>query len=250
MDQACVKTALVTGSSSGLGKAIARELEKRSFRVIGLGRNKPDGVRDEDFILCDLNNPAELEKVPQELARRTAQLDVLVNNAGFGGYALWEELPQSDLRRMFEVDFFAPVRLAQLLLPMLTQTQGAIVNISSVAALAPVPCMGAYSAVKAALLSFSQTLRSEAALHKVRVLTVCPGRISTGFSSRAITLRQCPDTPGNKVDPARFARKVCNNIERNRRLLVFPAWYQLFIAFTRRCPELYMRMALKVWKLR
>lgn len=250
MSSNTTRTALVTGSSSGLGRALACELEKRAYRVIGLGRKKPENVAEEDFIVCDLSDPTALATVPQELAKRTDRLDLLVNNAGFGGYAAWEELPESDLRRMFEVDFFAPVLLTRLLLKDLSKTRGAIVNISSVAALAPVPCMGAYSAVKAALLSFSQTLRAEASVQSVRVITVCPGRISTGFSSRAIRLRECPETPGNQVDTAKFARKVCKAIDRNRRLVVFPNWYKLFVWFTRRCPELYMRMALKVWKLR
>ncbi|MBO5722538.1 MAG: SDR family NAD(P)-dependent oxidoreductase, partial [Lentisphaeria bacterium] len=215
------KVALVTGSSSGLGAAVAAELLKRNYRVIGLGRRKAGDIDDADFIVCDLNDPAAVEQVPAELARRTDRLDMLVNNAGFGGYATWEELPAAELRRMFEVDFFAPVRLAQLLLGKLSETRGAIINISSVAALAPVPCMGAYSAVKAALKSFSQTLRAEASLQNVRVLTVCPGRISTGFSSRAIRMRECPETPGNNVDPARFARRVVNSAERNRALIVY-----------------------------
>ena len=244
------KVALVTGSSSGLGLAVAKELAAQNFRVIGLGRKRPENVSEENFIVCDLGNPTDLEKVPGELAKRTDRLDILVNNAGFGGYATWEELPQSELRRMFEVDFFAPVRLAQMLIPMLAASSGAIVNISSVAALAPVPCMGAYSAVKAALYSFSRTLRAEASLQNIRVITVCPGRISTGFSSRAIALRACPDTPGNRVDPAKFARKVCKAVRCNQREILFPKWYSLFIKFTRLFPELYMRMALKVWKMR
>lgn len=244
-----LKVALVTGSSSGLGLAVAEELQKNNFRVIGLGRKKPEGVDDRDFIVCDLADISALEKVPEQLALRTDRLDVLINNAGFGGYATWEELPPAELRRMFEVDFFAPVRLAQLLLDTLSRSQGAIVNISSVAALAPVPCMGAYSAVKAALYSFSQTLRAEASLKNVRVITVCPGRISTGFSSRAIQLRECPETPGNRVDPAKFARSVVKALKRNKRQLIYPNWYRLFIAFTRIFPALYMRLALRVWKL-
>ena len=175
---------------------------------------------------------------------------MLVNNAGFGGYAAWEELPATELRRMFEVDFFAPVRLAQLMLPLLAESRGDIINIASVAAISTVPSMGAYSAVKAALKSFSQTLRAEASLQGIKVITVCPGRISTGFSSRAIRLRECPDTPGNNVDPARFARRVLKTLNRNRGILVYPGWYKLFNFFTNTFTDLYMRMALKVWKMR
>ena len=244
------KTALVTGSSSGLGKAIAQELARRNCRVIGLGRKKPDGVPEGDFIVCDLSDQSSVEAIPDELAKRTDRLDILVNNAGFGGYATWEELPQTELRRMFEVDFFAPARLAQMLLPKLSENSGFIINIASVAALAPVPCMGAYSAVKAALASFSATLRAEASLQKVKVLTVCPGRISTGFSSRAIILRECPETPGNNVSTGKFARKVVDSALKGKLRVIYPGWYRLFIAFTRLFPSTYMRMALKVWKLK
>lgn len=242
--------ALVTGCSSGLGKAVALELKRRSYRVIGLGRNLPEEGICDDFIICDLSDPDALEQIPSELADRTERLDLLVNNAGFGGYAAWEEMPPAELRRMFEVDFFSPVRLTQLLLNKLSESRGAIVNLASVAALAPVPCMGAYSAVKAALASFSVSLRAEASLKGVRVITVCPGRISTGFSSRAVRIRECPETPGNRVDVAKYARKVVNAVRRNKRLVVYPGWYRLFIAFTRLFPELYMSMALKVWKLK
>ena len=148
------------------------------------------------------------------------------------------------------MDFFAPVRLAQLLLPMLSESSGFIINTASVASFAPVPCMGAYSAVKAALASFSATLRAEAGVQNVKVLTLCPGRISTGFSSRAITLRECPDTPGNNVSTVKFARKVVNSALKGKGTLIYPGWYKLFIAFTRKFPETYMRMALKVWKLK
>lgn len=244
------KIALVTGSSSGLGQAIAQELARRNCRVIGLGRKKPDNVPDSDFIVCDLSDPSSVEQIPGELAKRTDRLDILVNNAGFGGYATWEELPPEELRRMFEVDFFAPARIAQMLLPMLSASRGNIINIASVAALAPVPCMGAYSAVKAAMASFSATLRAEAGLQNIKVLTVCPGRISTGFSSRAITLRECPETPGNKVSTEKFARKVVDSALKGKGMIVFPNWYRLFINFTRKFPESYMRMALKVWKLK
>ena len=244
-----IKVALVTGSASGLGQAIAAELQQHSFRVIGLGRRRPPEIPEEDFIVCDLSDPQAVENLPEDLAQRTDRLDLLVNNAGFGGYATWAELPPAELRRMFEVDFFAPVRVAQLLSGKLSESHGAIINISSVAALAPVPCMGAYSAVKAALKSFSATLRAEARLQHVRVITVCPGRISTGFSSRAIQLRTCPDTPGNHVDPRKFARRVYRALERNQAVLIYPFWYKFFIAFTHWCTELYMRLALKVWHL-
>ena len=244
------KTALVTGSTSGLGAAIATELRKRNFRVIGLGRSRPADTPETEFITLDLSQPGAAQTAASELRKRTGRLDLLVNNAGFGGYAAWEELPEADLRRMFEVDFFAPVLLTCELLPMLEAAQGGIIDLASVAALAPVPCMGAYSAVKGAFHHFSQTLRAELKRRRIRVLTVCPGRIATGFSSRAVRIRECPETPGGKVDTAKFARKVVNCFERDRARLIYPRWYGFFLAFTRTFPELYGKLACKLWKLK
>lgn len=242
--------ALVTGSSSGLGAALAAALTADGYRVIGAGRNRPADVPQEEFIVADFARPDAVGAVEAELRRRTGRLDLLVNNAGFGAYAAWEELPEAELRRMFEVDFFAPVALTATLLPLLKDSKGAIVNIASVAAKAPVPCMGAYCAAKAALAQFSETLHAETRIHGITVLTVYPGRISTGFSARAVQMRECPETPGSRIDPGVFARRVLRQLKTRRRALVFPFWYRFFIVFTRLCPELYDRCALKVWKLR
>lgn len=242
--------ALVTGSSSGLGAALAEALAANGFRVIGVGRNRPAGTPETEFITTDLARPDAAATVAAELQKRTARLDLLVNNAGFGGYAVWEELPEADLRRMFEVDFFAPVALTGALLAMLKASHGAIVDIASVAAKVPVPCMGAYCAAKAALAQYSETLHAELEPHGVTVLTVYPGRISTGFSSRAIRLRECPETPGTRIDPAVFARRVLRRLHRRRRAFIFPGWYRFFIAFARLFPNVYDRCARRVWKLR
>ncbi|MPN27657.1 hypothetical protein SDC9_175091 [bioreactor metagenome] len=110
--------------------------------------------------------------------------------------------------------------------------------------------MGAYCAAKAALAQFSETLHAETRIHGITVLTVYPGRISTGFSARAVQMRECPETPGSRIDPGVFARRVLRQLKTRRRALVFPFWYRFFIVFTRLCPELYDRCALKVWKLR
>ncbi|UKI33816.1 MAG: SDR family NAD(P)-dependent oxidoreductase [Lentisphaeria bacterium] len=180
------KIAVVTGASSGLGRAVAREFRRRGFTVIALCRHAPEADTADRFLAVDLTDAEQRTRAAAAIEQEFGRLDVLVNNAGIGSYATWEELSEEELRREFELDFFAPVELTRALLPLLEKSRGSIVNISSVAAQIPVGCMGAYNAVKAALRMYSLTLRMEVAGRGIHVLNVCPGRVDTGFSSRAL----------------------------------------------------------------
>ncbi|MBQ9777181.1 MAG: SDR family NAD(P)-dependent oxidoreductase [Lentisphaeria bacterium] len=241
-----MKIAVVTGASSGLGKAIAAELQRKGYTVAAVCRRDP-GFCD-DFIAADFSDPASRDAGVAELKKRYPHIDILVNNAGIGSYATWEELSEEELRREFEIDFFAPVAITRGLLDELAG--GCVVNISSAAALVPVACMGAYCAVKSALRAFSQTLKMELAGRNIHILNVCPGRIDTGFSSRAVGGRKPPETPGRTASNAEtFARKVCNAAERRRRELVYPYWYRFAGIFARMFPAVTESANRKIWKL-
>ena len=241
-----MKIAVVTGASSGLGKAIAVELQKREYTVVAVCRRDPGFCND--FVAADFSDPVSRDAGIAELKKRYPRIDILVNNAGIGSYATWEELSEEEMRREFEIDFFAPVALTRGLLENLEG--GCVVNISSAAALVPVACMGAYCAVKAALRAFSQTLKMEAASRNIHVLNVCPGRIDTGFSSRAVGGRKPPETPGRTASNAEtFARKVCNSITARRRELVYPCWYRLAALFSRLFPGVAENANRRIWKL-
>lgn len=126
-----------------------------------------------------------------------------------------------------------------------------MINISSAAAYIPVACMGAYNAVKAALRMFSVTLQMEVAGRGVHVLNVCPGRVDTGFSSRALGGRKPPETPGRTSSSAEvFARKVFNAYRKRKRELVYPGWYWFAIVFARWFPGCCERINRRVWQLK
>ena len=217
------KTAAVTGASSGLGRAVAREFRRRGFTVIALCRHAPEADTADRFLAVDLTDAEQRTRAAAAIEQEFGRLDVLVNNAGIGSYATWEELSEEELRREFELDFFAPVELTRALLPLLEKSRGSIVNISSVAAQIPVGCMGAYNAVKAALRMYSLTLRMEVAGRGIHVLNVCPGRVDTGFSSRALGGRKPPETPGRTASSAEeFARKLFRACRARRRELIYP----------------------------
>ena len=246
MDISAKPVAVVTGASSGLGKAIAGELKNQNFFVVAVCRRDP-GFCD-DFVCMDLADADSRDAGITVLKEKYPVISVLVNNAGIGSYATWEELTEAELRREFEIDFFAPVLLTRALLDELKN--GCVVNISSAAALVPVACMGAYCAVKSALRAFSKTLKMELVSRNIHVLNVCPGRIDTGFSSRAVGGRKPPETPGRTASDIRvFARKVCKAVRQRKRELVYPAWYRLAGIFAGIFPAFTEKANRRIWKL-
>lgn len=243
------KIAAVTGGSSGLGAAMIDAL-KNDYFVVNISRSAAPNA--DANIAADLTMEAELHRAANELTARFGRIDLLVNNAGIGAYGTFEELSMDEIRRLFEIDFFAPVELARILLPELQKTSGAIVNIASMAAKIHVPAMGGYCAVKSAFAMFSETFRVEAGIKGVRVLTVYPGRVNTGFSSRAIKYREVPNTPDNSgVLPRDFAASVVNALKNPRRKrLFFPWWYRPGAWLVKLLlEEYYNRKNIHYWKL-
>jgi short-subunit dehydrogenase len=180
------RTALVTGASSGIGKATAAALVARGYRVIGTSRRpasltpeqRVDGV---EYRALDLGDDASIEA----LAAAVGPVDVLVNNAGESQCGPFEELPRDALHRLFQVNVLGPVRLTQLLLPgMRERRRGRVVMIGSMLASFPLAYRSSYVASKAALKGFSDGARHEYSPFGVWLTTVEPGSINTGISQR------------------------------------------------------------------
>jgi short-subunit dehydrogenase len=180
------RTALVTGASSGIGKATAAALVGRGYRVVGTSR-RPDELKQEqrpegiEFLALDLGDDASIEA----LAAAVGPVDVLVNNAGESQSGPFEELPGDALRRLFQVNVLGPVHLTQLLLPgMRERRRGKVVMVGSMLASFPLAYRSSYVASKAALKGFSDGARHEYTPFDVWLTTVEPGSINTGISER------------------------------------------------------------------
>ncbi len=239
--------ALITGASSGLGLAMALRFRSEGFVVVGVCRHRP-GFELDRWIEADITLPEDRDVIVKAITEEFDGIDVLINNAGKGSYATWEEMPEHDLRDIFELNFFAPVLLTGKLLPFLEKKRGTIINISSVAGGLHVPCMGAYCATKAAYKLYSDSLRPEILRRHVKVMTVMPGRIDTGFSSRALGARKPPETPGGG-NADRFAAKVFAAYRKGRRCLIYPFWYRLVMMLPGILPGLYDRKNIQLWRL-
>ncbi|GAA0564907.1 SDR family oxidoreductase [Paractinoplanes ferrugineus] len=185
------RTALVTGASSGIGKATAQLLAARGYRVLGTSR-RPDVVVEEvEFLRLDLTDAGSIEA----LGERLRTVDILVNNAGESQSGPFEELPGEALRRLFQVNVLGPVRLSQLAVPgMRARGYGRIVMVGSMLASFPLAYRSSYVASKAAIKGFAAGARHEFSPFGVWLTTVEPGSIRTGINERR-TNYVAPDSP-------------------------------------------------------
>src|SRR3954471_4795258 len=175
---------LITGCSTGIGRAAAEELTSRGHTVIATARKRET--------LADLDVAARLaldvdsdESVAAALAA-AGELDVLVNNAGVGVGGPVEKVPLAEVRRMFETNVFGAVRMMQAVLPAMRERgSGTVVNVTSVAGVAVSPLSAFYSATKFALEAITEAARLELGHFGVRVLSVEPGYIETEFGNNS-----------------------------------------------------------------
>lgn len=179
------KCALVTGATSGIGRAIADRLLAEGCTVYGVGRNE-DGAPSHDhfhLLKLDLTDTAEIERAVKPIA---SSISLLVNAAGVAYYGPHETLSPQAIAEMTAVNVAAPMSLASLLLPHLRECAGTILNVSSVTARSNSNTHGcAYGATKAALTNFSESLFEEVRKHGVRVITIHPDLTDTALYRNA-----------------------------------------------------------------
>ncbi len=178
-------TALVTGASSGIGAATARELAARGFRVFGTSRRperRPERPRDVAWLAMDVCDDASVREAFERLLERAGRLDALVCNAGSGIFGSVEEVPLDAARAQLEVNWFGALRTLRAALPELRRRRGRVVLVGSLAGRAAIPFQAHYSASKAALASLAFALHNELAADGVRVSLVEPDDIRTAFN--------------------------------------------------------------------
>src|ERR1035438_2712964 len=191
------KTALITGASSGIGLELARIFAREGYNLVLVARNgdrlrqlaseleKADGARSL-ILATDLTDPGAAAYVLDQTTRAGLQLDVLVNNAGFGQYGLFAENDLEECLQQIQLNVTTLTHLTRLYLPgMIERKSGRILNVASTAAFQPGPLMAVYFATKAYVLHFSEAIANELHGSGVTVTCLCPGATVTEFHKRA-----------------------------------------------------------------
>ena len=201
MNAANRQTAIVTGASSGIGRASAQALAKAGFTVFGTSRrvanSGPVGVT---MLKCDVTDDEAVKSLAETVLSQTGRIDLLVNNAGVGLQGGAEESSIGQVQALFDVNLFGVIRATNAVLPSMRQRRrGRIINISSVLGLIPAPYGAHYSATKHALEGYSESLDHEVRAFNVRVSLVEPGYTRSVFDDNSLV----PDTTIADYDRAR-----------------------------------------------
>ena len=241
------KTAVVTGASSGIGRAAAIELARRGADVVVAARRgeRLDEVTRQCQALGVRATPIVADVTSRDDCRRlidaAGRVDILVNNAGFAIFDAIESAKPEDLEAMMETNYFGTVWCTQAALPsMLARGAGTIVNVSSIAGIMGYARMGGYCATKFAIVGFTEALRDEVIGRGVRVALVCPGTTDSEFFTRA----ERGKMPGASrlipaVRPERVARAIADSAEDGHHRRIVPLAAALYM----RMKEMFPRFA-------
>ena len=198
--------ALVTGGSSGIGRASAEALARAGFTVFGTSRKAGSEISGGVTMLtCDVTDERSVASLVSTVLSRTGRIDLLVNNAGIGMLGGAEESSVAQVQALFDVNLFGVVRMTNAVLPsMRKRGQGRIINIGSILGLVPAPYSAHYSAVKHALEGYSESLDHEVRAFNIRVSVIEPAFVRTVFDQNGIE----PDSQLKEYDRARAGFKA------------------------------------------
>jgi short-subunit dehydrogenase len=179
------KVVLITGGSSGIGKSIGEYLSSKGFKVFGTSR-KPQNYNANKFpiIALDVTDIDSIFNCVQTVIKAEGRLDVVINNAGAGITGPIEEIPEVEIKRNFETNFFGPLNVIKAVLPqMRNQNSGLIINITSIAGYMGLPYRGVYSASKGALELITEAFRMEIKDFNIQMTNIAPGDFATNIAA-------------------------------------------------------------------
>jgi short-subunit dehydrogenase len=252
------KIVWITGASSGIGEALAKQLDKAGATLILSSRNEKELERvlytlsnqQSSVLPLDLGSDSTFEKEANEVIKKYGRIDILINNGGISQRSLAAETALSVDKRIMQVNFLGTVALTKAVLPyFLKQGQGHIVTVSSVTGLYGTPYRSAYAASKHALHGFFDSLRAEVHDKNIAVTLVCPGFVRTPITLNALTgdgtpLNQMDKGTSGGLDVNVFAEKMLNAVSKQKNRVIiagrkekfgvfmkrfFPAWFDKLI---------------------
>jgi len=246
------QVAIITGASSGIGEATAKRLARDGMRVTLAARRQDELSRVAGQIEAaggqalvaptDVRDRAAIQHMVEATLGKWGRVDVLVNNAGLGYSRHVVNLDPAELRDQVNVNLIAVIECAQTVLPaMIEQKSGHIINVASIAGLVGLPASSVYAATKAAVISFSDSLRREVMRQGVHVTAFCPGFVATNFSPRLKKIAE--GRPGAQRLPGVMrvdyvADCIANTIRHPRRRVIIPPGWGLLAGIAEALPWL------------
>jgi short-subunit dehydrogenase len=238
---------IVTGASSGIGRALVIELIRQGAKVVALARrerrltelerelNSPDFY----FQVGDVTRRNDREAALELASHCLGGLDALINNAGSGALGRFDQADEARLRQMMEVNFFAPAEFIREALPALRQgRQPIIVNVGSVLGHRAVPEKSEYCAAKFALHGLTDALRVELAHDGIDTLLVSPSTTASEFFDKVVGTLRVPSHPTRAMPSEKVARRIVAAMAAGRREIIFPTTGKLLVWLDRLCPPL------------
>jgi NAD(P)-dependent dehydrogenase (short-subunit alcohol dehydrogenase family) len=265
-----MKIILITGASSGLGKAIGEFLHHKGFTVYGTSRN-PEKIVNSIFPLLalDVRSVESIKHAINEVIRISGRIDVIINNAGVGIIGPVEEIPTDEIRNNFETNLFGPIEVMKAVLPhMRAEKSGLIINITSIAGYMGLPYRSIYSAAKGALELVTEAMRMEVKPFGIEVTNVAPGEFATNIAAGRYhvpvsensaypqydkTVKLINEQVGGGDDPSKMAQAIYNIINTSKpnvHYKVGPFMSRFSIVLKRVLPDkVYEKMLMNHYKL-
>lgn len=244
------KVVIITGASSGIGKALTYELAKRKAKLV-LAARRIDKLNElaaslvnTDILTveADVSDETDCKKIIDKTIERFGTIDVLINNAGISMRAIFEELDLNVIRQVMDINFWGTVYCTKYALPFLLKSKGSVVGVSSVAGFKGLPGRTGYSASKFAIGGFLEVLRIENLKKGLHVLLACPGFTTSNIRNTALAKDgsmqgESPRDEDKMMSAEEVARHIANAIVKRKRSIILTTQGKMVVLFSKFFPK-------------
>lgn len=255
------KVVIITGGSSGIGKAMAEKFGRAGSRILITGRNVEElnnavnELRGKGIAItgvqADVSIEADNKRMAEEAIRTYGTIDILINNAGVSMRALFSEVDLEVVKKVMDINFYGVLYATKYCLPEITRNKGSVVGISSIAGFRGLPGRTGYSASKFALNGFLEVLRTELLKTGVHVLTACPGFTASNIRKRSLTKDgsqqgESPRQEEKMMTAEECAAHIYNATVKRKRTLILTSQGKLAVFLNKWLPGLADKMVYNV----
>ena len=243
------KVVIITGASSGIGKACAEIFASRGAKVVMAARNIPKlqaaaaKIAGEPLIIeADVSKEADCKKIIEEAIGKFGKIDILINNAGISMRALFVDVDLEVIRRVMDINFWGTVYCTKYALPHIMKSKGSIIGISSIAGFRGLPGRTGYSSSKFAMQGFLEALRTELLKKDVHVMIACPGFTASNIRNTALNSEgkqqgESPRDEATMMSAQKVAEHIADATAKRKRTLILTRQGKLTVFFNKWLPK-------------